>query len=211
MRAPLRAMQGFAAVLEEDFAQGLAPEAKQYLRRLAASAVRLDALIRDVLNYSKLARGEMVLARVEPQDLIKEIVESYPNLRPTEIHLEGSIPPVLANRAALTQVVSNLLGNAVKFVVRGVQPHVKVWGESTRGEWVRIWFEDNGIGIRREVQERIFHMFQRLNSPDDYEGTGIGLTIVRKAMERMGGKVGVESEPGMGSRFWIELKKSAEP
>jgi len=71
---------------------------------------------------------------------------------------------------------------------------------------VRLWFEDNGIGIRREVQERIFLMFQRLNPPGDYEGTGIGLTIVRKAVERMGGKVGVLSHPGQGSQFWIELK-----
>jgi signal transduction histidine kinase len=72
---------------------------------------------------------------------------------------------------------------------------------------IRIWFEDNGIGIPMEVQARMFMMFQRLNPPEQYEGTGIGLTIVRKAVERMGGKVGVESEPGKGSRFWIELKE----
>ena len=209
MRAPLRAMQGFATMLEEDFGSTLAPEGKEYLRRLATSAVRLDALIRDVLNYSKIARGELPLTRVAPMELIQEIVESYPNLHATQIQLGATLPPVLANRAALTQVVSNLLGNAVKFVPKGVEPHVNVWGEP-RGAWLRIWFEDNGIGIRREAQERIFLMFQRLNSPAEYEGTGIGLTIVKKAMSRMGGTVGVESEPGNGSKFWIELKRGDE-
>jgi signal transduction histidine kinase len=88
-----------------------------------------------------------------------------------------------------------------------VKPQVRVWAESIPDNMVRISFEDNGIGIRKEAQERIFMMFQRLNSPGEYEGTGIGLAIVRKAVERMGGKVGVESEPGKGGRFWIDLRR----
>jgi len=208
MRAPLRAMHGFSRILEDEYSDQIAGNGKDYLRRITASANRLDSLIQDVLNYSKIVRAELTLERVDLEPFIHGITESYPNLRAhdAEIRVEGPLPAVMANPAALTQVVSNLLGNAVKFVKPGVKPQVRVRAEKTGDRAVRLWFEDNGIGIRREVQERIFLMFQRLNPPGDYEGTGIGLTIVRKAVERMGGKVGVLSHPGQGSQFWIELK-----
>src|SRR5262249_42782889 len=116
----------------------------------------------------------------------------------------------------LTQCFSNLLGNAVKFVASGTQPRVRIWTEdgvlpkvthasngTSNGSVVRIWIEDNGIGIAKEAQGRIFDMFQRAHP--GYEGTGTGLAIVRKVAERMAGQVGVESEPGKGSRFWLEL------
>ena len=184
---------------------------RDYLRRIATSAKRLDALIQDVLSYSRVVRSDLRLEAVEVGALIREIIESYPNLHApeAEISVRGEIPPVLGNMAALTQVISNLLGNAVKFVREGVRPKVEISAEA-KGESVRIWFEDNGIGIPQEVQHKLFQMFQRLHSPGEYEGTGMGLTIVRKAMERMGGKAGVESEPGRGSRFWIELRRAAE-
>jgi signal transduction histidine kinase/FixJ family two-component response regulator len=209
MRAPLRAMQGFSKILHEEYSEQIPGEGKDYLRRIAASANRLDHLIQDVLNYSKIVRVELNLAPLETEKFIHEIIESYPNLHPphAEIEVAGPVPPVLANPAAFTQVVSNLLGNAVKFVKAGVKPRVLVGAELIPDDMVRISFEDNGIGIRKEAQDRIFMMFQRLNPPGDYEGTGIGLAIVRKAVERMGGRVGVESEPGKGSRFWIDLKR----
>jgi signal transduction histidine kinase len=210
MRAPLRAMHSFAAILQEDEADHLSPVAKDYLGRISTSARRLDALIQDVLNYSQVVRAELKLEAVDVGKLIKEIVESYPNLHPpkAEIRVRDRIPLVLANTAALTQVISNLLGNAVKFVKDGVPPKVEVSAEAN-GDYARIWFRDNGIGIPPEVQHKVFQMFQRLHAPGDYEGTGMGLTIVKKAMERMGGKVGLESAPGQGSRFWIELRKAA--
>ena len=121
------------------------------------------------------------------------------------IQIEDPLPTVVGNPASLTQVISNLLSNAVKFVAPGRKPQVCIHAE-TRGDIVRLCVEDNGLGIDQEGQKRIFRMFQRLNPAADFEGTGIGLTIVKKAVERMGGRVGVESEPGMGSRFWIELK-----
>jgi PAS domain S-box-containing protein len=213
MRAPLRSMQGFATILKEECAENITPEGNDYLRRISASADRLDQLIQDVLDYSKIIRGEFPLEVVNLRDFIAEIVESYPNLNGPRcnISLEGSFPFVLANQAALTQVISNLLGNGIKFMKPGVNPSVCVRAESQASGIVRVWFEDNGIGIRKELQERIFLMFQRLNAPGQYEGTGMGLTIVRKAVERMGGRVGVESELGQGSRFWIELKQMQQP
>jgi PAS domain S-box-containing protein len=218
MRAPLRAMQGFSNMLQDEFGEQASSDAKEYLRRITASASRLDRLIQDVLNYSKVVRGELSLESVETEKFLHEIVESYPNLQSlrAEISIRGPMPPILANRAALTQVVSNLLGNAVKFVQPGVKPNVRIWAETRSNQqngqppetWVRVWFADNGIGIPANAQQRIFMMFQRLNPPSDYEGTGIGLSIVRKAVERMGGKVGVTSEPGKGSQFWIQLKQA---
>ena len=112
---------------------------------------------------------------------------------------------MLGNEAGLTQCFSNLLGNAVKFVAPDVSSRVRVWAE-THGNRVRLLFEDNGIGIEKEAQERIFGIFERLNT--EYPGTGIGLAIVKKALEKMGGSVGIDSEPGKGSRFWIELQRA---
>jgi signal transduction histidine kinase len=103
-------------------------------------------------------------------------------------------------------VLANLLSNALKFVAPGITPRVRLWAEE-RPELVRLWVEDNGIGIAPEHHERVFRVFERLNGRD-YSGTGIGLSIVRKGIERMGGRVGLESTPGQGSRFWIELLKA---
>jgi len=208
MRAPLRGMQGFANVLLEEFGPRLESQAVDYLNRIVASARRLDLLIQDVLNYSKIVRSELPLEAVDVGRLVQGIVDSYPELQApkAEIRIEGPLPLVWGNQAALTQVISNLLGNAVKFVGPGIHPQVRISGRQENG-MVRLWFEDNGIGIPEEFRGRIFQIFQRLHSPDTYEGTGIGLAIVRKAVERMGGKVGVESAP-TGSRFWVELKPS---
>src|SRR5262249_50243500 len=112
---------------------------------------------------------------------------------------------VQANASALTAVLSNLLDNAVKFVKKGTVPQVRIWAEENK-PWVRLWVEDNGIGIEKQAQGRLVGPFQRLHPASDYEGTGIGLAIVRRAVERMGGNVGVDSEPNRGSRFWVELK-----
>ena len=206
MRAPLRSMVGFSSILRNEYADRLDKSGCDYLRRISTSAERLDRLIQDVLNYSKVVRGELKLERVQTGQLMQDILESYPNLQPphAEIIVQSPLPAVWANPAALTQVISNLLGNAVKFVAPGVHPRVVVRAENS-GEFVRFWFEDNGIGISPEGQRRLFQIFQRIHRPELYEGTGIGLAIVRKAAERMGGRVGVESDGKNGSRFWVEF------
>lgn len=205
MRAPLRAMHSFSSLLLDDFAQTLPSPARDFLKRIAVSADRMDHLITDALDYSKAVREELKLVPVDAEKLLCGMIASYPAFQPpaARIGIVGELPGVLANHAGLTQCFSNLLDNAVKFIEPGRQPQVRVWAEK-RGAMVRLWFEDNGIGIPPEMHERIFGMFQRLSR--DYEGTGIGLALVRKVMERMGGSVGVESEAGGGSRFWLELR-----
>lgn len=207
LRAPLRAMQGFATLLLEDCRNCVFAERLDLLRRIAASSTRMDQLIQDALDYSRVLRNELPLEEVDLARLLRGLVESYPDFQPPKarIELAASLPRVVGNEAAMTQCFSNLLGNAVKFVEPGVVPHIRVSSEG-RGSVVRTWVADNGIGIPLESQERIFKMFQRVSTR--YEGTGIGLALVHKVVQRMGGAVGVESEPGKGSRFWVDLRRA---
>jgi len=209
LRAPLRCMQGFATMLKSECGEQLSPAAMDYLRRIMESAGRMDKLITDVLAYSRVLRTELKLAPVDLDALLRGILESYPSFQPpcAEIAVEGTLPKVMGNEAALTQCFSNLLGNAVKFVVPGTTPQVRVWAETDQ-ERVRVFIQDNGIGIPAAMHERIFGIFEQLSR--QYEGTGIGLAIVRKAITRMGGTVGLKSEPAKGSTFWIELAGATE-
>jgi PAS domain S-box-containing protein len=206
MRAPLRSMRSFASFLESEYRDKLDATGRSYLQRIMGSAIRMDALITDVLTYSRITSGETPLTPVNLDELVTEIVENYPQFQESAaaIHIKHPLPPVCGNPALLTQIISNLLGNALKFIPPDRAARVTVRGENGAGK-VRLWFEDNGIGIAPEHQEQIFHLFRRLHRPDEYPGTGVGLAIVRKAAARMGGKVGLESEPGAGSRFWVEL------
>ena len=123
------------------------------------------------------------------------------------VDLQGPFPRVCAHRATLEQALANLVSNGLKFVPPGQPPQIQIRTERSNGS-VRVWVEDNGIGIDPVHHSRIFAVFERLHQADQYAGTGIGLAIVRKAVERMGGRVGVESMPGSGSRFWIELQSA---
>ncbi len=209
MRAPLRAMQGYAQAITDGYAgKCLDAAAADYLERISRAALRLDHLIVDALSYTKVLRAEVPMTQVDLDRLMCDLIETQPSARQSgaEICIKGCLPAVLANEALLTQCISNLLGNALKFVAPGTIPRVLIWAEAADAG-VRVWFEDNGIGIAPQNHERIFRMFERIQPASEYEGTGIGLTIVRKAVERMGAQVGFESELGKGSKFWILLTK----
>ena len=232
MRAPLRGMQGFAQILLDEHAGRLGTEALGYLKFIVSSAARMDALIQDVLNYTRVLRGEARMAPVDLDRLVRNIVSNYPEWQPPKVHLavEGTLPVVLGHEGFLTQCVTNLLSNAVKFVAPGITPRIRIWAEDgpplpvrasrppaggmaveargNGGPVVRVWFENNGIGIAPKDRGRVFRMFGRINPNDQFEGTGIGMTIARKAVERMGGRIDFESELGQGSRFWVDLKKA---
>ncbi len=207
MRAPLRSMQGFAEILLTEHLGELSPDARHYLGKIRTSAARMDQLIQDVLTFSRAAQEDLQLRPVDAGALLRDILETYPDLnaRKESIHLEGEWPTVLGNEAALTQCFSNLLANALRFAHPDRPVHIRVWAED-RGARMRLNFEDNGIGIPEALHERIFELFQR--ATDSGEGTGIGLPIVKKSVERMGGKVGVVSTPGAGSTFWLELNRA---
>jgi signal transduction histidine kinase len=208
LRAPLRTMQGYAEALLEDFGEGLPPEGRHYTRRISAAATRMEDLIADILAYSRLAKDEVSIRPEALEAVLDQVlVDLEPMLSNTEavVRVERPLPKVQANRAVLRQVLNNLITNAVKFVRPGDRPTTSVHAEQ-RLSHVRVWIEDNGIGIAPEHQQRVFDPFQRLHGVETYPGTGIGLAIVRRAVTRMGGACGVESKLGQGSRFWIELR-----
>jgi len=208
MRAPLRAMRSFSQIVMAEYGEKLGAGGAELLEKVASAGGRLDRLIQDVLAFSQLAGQEIKLETVEVEDLMRQVIHERPEFQPpkADIQIQSPLLPVKGHQALLTQCVTNFLGNAVKFVDRGKQPRLIVRSEAL-GDEVRLWFEDNGIGIAKHMQERLFGIFQQLNRPGTYPGTGIGLAIVRKAAERMKGRVGVESEPGKGSRFWLQLPR----
>jgi PAS domain S-box-containing protein len=209
MRAPLRAMQSYASFLVDEYAGKLDEQGVNYLHQIMRSAVRLDRLIQDVLSYTRILHSKLPMGRVDLDRLVRDIVETFPNGQPIkpEIHIRGRLPKVMGNEALLAQCVSNLLSNGAKFIAPGTTPHLKVSAEAMGDDSVRVWFEDNGIGIAADNHDRIFRLFERIHPATEYEGTGIGLTIVRKAIERMNAQVGFESALGQGSKFWMQLKK----
>lgn len=205
LRAPLRGMQTYSDALLEDFGTSLPTEARHYLDRIAANAKRLDSMISDVLTFSRIARAELILERVALENLVRRIVEQYPGMQSPMAQIEiEPLSDVLGHEPSLTQAISNLLTNAIKFVPPSVTPRVRIWSERNNGH-VRVWVEDNGIGIEPKYHHRLFNMFERVHPDLKYEGSGVGLAIVRKATERMGGKVGIESDGTNGSRFWLEV------
>lgn len=209
MRSPLRSILSFSRFVLEDYGVKLEPPAREYLQKVIASARRMDRLIQDVLSFTRISRQEIQIVKVDVHRLIRDIIYESPELHPpaADVTIEGPLPPVLGHEASLTQCIVNLLTNAAKFVAPGVRPKVRISAEIIGGQ-VRLYIQDNGIGIEKDAQTKIFELFQRHPSRGGYEGTGLGLAIVRKAVERMFGQVGVESELGKGSRFWIQLPRA---
>jgi len=210
MRAPLRAMQSYASFLVDEYAGKLDEKGINYLHQIMRSTVRLDQLIQDVLSYTRVLHSKLPMEDVDLDRLVRDIVETFPNGLPIqpEIRVIGALPRVIGNVALLGQVVSNLLSNGAKFVAAGTAPLLEISAEVMGDDFVRVWFKDNGIGIAPENHKRIFRLFERIHPITEYKGTGIGLTIARKASERMGAEVGFESRLGVGSSFWIQLKKA---
>jgi signal transduction histidine kinase len=208
LRAPLRAMQGFSKILVEQYGHILAEEGKQYAERVMRGAERMDALTLDLLAYGRMARSEVILGPVSMQRVWQAAAAQCEKLieeTHASVESEEPLPMVRGQEPILTQVFANLLNNALKFVKDGEPPKVRMRAEEFNGT-IRLWVEDKGIGIPAEYKDRIFRVFERLDG-SRYKGTGIGLSIVRKGVERMGGRVGVESELGKGSRFWVDLPK----
>jgi PAS domain S-box-containing protein len=207
LRAPLRAMQGFAQALHEEFTSGLEPEAKDYTKRIISAASYMDKLLEDLLEYSRLSHSEILPSTVSLDDTFNELIDYFKtreNGAVPEIQIVQPLHSIRGHLPTLRQILMNLVANAVKFVDPSKTPTVRIWSREQTGR-VTLWIEDNGIGIAPEHQERIFKLFERLHGTNAYPGTGVGLALVRKGAERMNGRVGVESERGQGSRFWVEL------
>ncbi|HZR21558.1 MAG TPA: ATP-binding protein [Verrucomicrobiae bacterium] len=207
LRAPLRAMEGYASLLVSECASNLDTRAKDYSRHISIAAKRMDLLIQGLLDYGRLQHAELSLEQVSLDKVVGKALFGLNyevRARGAEVQVIGPLPWVLANEFVLEAVVANLLENAMKFVSPGTVPRVQVWSEP-RDSRVRLWVSDNGIGIDPKFHEKIFDAFEILPLGEHTHGTGIGLAIVMQGVRRMGGQVGVESQPGAGSRFWLEL------
>jgi PAS domain S-box-containing protein len=211
LRAPLRAMRGFAHALGEDYHNVLDEHGRDFTRRIIASAKFMDELINDLLAFSRVTRAELGLGPVHLDLVVKEVLQQLAaeiQEKKATIEIREPLPDVRGHEATIRQVVTNLILNAIKFVAPDVQPKIVIRATDSKTHW-RIWIEDNGIGIAASHIGRIFGIFERLHG-GTYPGTGIGLAIVRKGIERMNGHVGVETELGKGSRFWFELPKTGD-
>ena len=211
LRGPNRAMQGYAQIMINDHGPKLDEEGRFLLNRISRAAVRNDRLIRDLLEFGRLMHADLPCRVLHAGPAVRSVVgalEPEITAGDARVIIADEWPKVWANDSALRNALTNLLSNALKYVEPGTRPQVRIFPEiviSAVPPRVRIYVEDNGIGVPSDHHERIFEPFQRV-ATKDYEGTGIGLAIVRKAAERMGGSAGVDSKAGGGSRFWIELQ-----
>lgn len=174
------------------------------------AASRLNLLIEDLLNYSRLSRLELELV---PVPIAKVVAEAVSQLGDDNPNVETEIPDgltVTAHEPILRQALFNLIGNGLKFHAPDVEPRVRVVAARQDGK-VRIEVRDNGIGIAPQHQERIFRVFERLHDQKTFPGTGIGLAIVKRGVQRMGGTLGLDSSPGRGSTFWMEFPSGETP
>jgi len=207
LRAPLRAITGFCQALKEDYSTAVDPTGQEYLERIVTGARKMDELIRDLLDYARLNREEIRKTYVDLDQILDEVLQQMSGEleeRKANVRLEKPLGKVVGHGPILARVFTNLLSNSAKFVAPGVVPSIRVRSEN-HSIRTRIFIEDNGIGIAKEHQERIFGIFERLNRAEEYPGTGIGLAIVRRALERLGGAIGVESQENNGATFWVEL------
>lgn len=210
LRAPLRSIRSFAQFIREDSEAISTPENKDYLRRIESAAKYMDLLLLDLLQYSRLNGCELELVPVDLDAALGDVLTSIEQEiedRKADVRIRAPLGSVRAHPATVRQVFYNLISNGLKFVAADKNPQIEVWTEPQNGA-LRIWVTDRGIGIASQYHQKIFGLFQRLHSHDAYPGTGIGLALVRKGLERMGGRIGLESEPGQGTRFWFELNRS---
>ena len=206
LRAPLRAMNSFSRILLEDYAPQLDAEAQSYLQRVSANALRMGRLIDDLLAFGQLSHKPLRKRLVAPVDLVREVLE---DLRPEYAHRQvelviRDLPACQADPALLKQVWANLVGNALKFTRERPVARIEVGAHEQAGE--RVYFvRDNGVGFEMQYADRLFGVFQRLHSAEDYEGTGVGLALTQRIVHRHGGRIWTEAEVDQGATFFFTL------
>jgi PAS domain S-box-containing protein len=207
LRTHLVTLGGFASILSAEHGQEMSGKAREFLDRILTASRRMDGFVQDILSYGRVSRAPVRLERIEIADVVegaRAALAGPIDERRATVVVEEGLPAVEADRKLLESVVENLLANAVKFVPEEREPSVHV-GARRQETHVRFEITDNGIGIAPADVPRAFRAFERLD-PSRFPGTGVGLSIVQKAVERMGGEVGVVSEPGSGSTFYVLLR-----
>ena len=206
LRAPLRSMQGFSSVLQDEYNEKLDESGMQIVNRIAKSAEKMDKMILDLLVHSKISQENTIFANLSLEKCIKEVIRiNQDTIEQNKVKIDVKLPLqyVKGSQIILNQVINNLISNAIKFTDKIKDPKVIIWSV-IRDDMIRLYIEDNGIGIEEQYFDKIFNVFEKLHTTE-YPGTGIGLAIVKRGIEKMGGRSGVESKVGKFSRFWFEL------
>lgn len=200
LKAPLRGIANLTEWIREDLGDALTGESREHMELLNGRVHRMEALIDGILTYSRAGRERVEVATVDLRELVVDTVELASPPDDTTVTVAGDLPVIEAERVPLQQVLLNLIGNALKHNAREGAT-LEVIGSAPDDRFVQLSVRDNGPGIPAEYQERIWQIFQTLAARDKVEGTGIGLSVVRKLVEQRGGRAWVESEPGRGSTF----------
>lgn len=209
LKAPLRGIDGYSRLLQEEYADRLDTEGLHFLQSIRQAVEHMSLLIDDLLAYSRLERRNLAIHPVDPARLIQAILSEYAaeiNRRKIQVEVNLPFTRVLHDNESLFQALHNLIENAIKFTRDTPQPRIEIGGQESPDAHI-LWVRDNGPGFEMRYHDRIFDIFQRLKRSEDFPGTGIGLAIVRKAMERVDGKAWAESAPGEGSAFFIQIPK----
>ncbi|HJU40188.1 MAG TPA: ATP-binding protein, partial [Tahibacter sp.] len=209
----LRKVRAFGDRLRAHAGDALDAQGLDYVERMRMAAERMQRLIDDLLAYSRVSTRGREVSRVDLDRILREVlVDLDARVAETGATVDAdALPPIEADPTQMRQVLQNLIGNALKFRHPDRTPHVRVRANLVRqpsaavSDWLRIVVEDNGIGFDNRYRERIFAPFQRLHGRSEYEGSGIGLAIVRRIVERHGGLLAADGETGSGARFTIEL------
>lgn len=205
LRAPLRAINGYIKILEEDFTANLDDEGKRLLSTVQRNAMKMDMLISDLLNFSKLGKLPVNKSLIDMNELVSEVLselKSQGNER-AEVRV-GALHPVKGDHSLIRQVLQNLIGNALKYSAKKDSPVVDI-SSDTDNTFITIRIRDNGAGFDMKYAEKLFGVFQRLHKASEFEGTGVGLAIVQRIINKHGGTVTAVAEPGKGATFSFSI------
>ncbi|HAZ09612.1 MAG TPA: hypothetical protein DCY56_00690 [Candidatus Omnitrophica bacterium] len=209
LKEPLRGVKAFAKLLIEDYSGKLDNEGKEYLKTISDSSARMTRLIEDLLNLSRIGRQKNIEPNIDLNELLSDVKKNLVYAleeRKVDLNVKPDFPKVTCDKIRISEVFSNLVSNAIKYTKKDIRPVIEI-GWSDKKDLYEFYVKDNGIGIEKQYYDKIFQIFQRLHAKGEYEGTGAGLTIVKKIVENHGGKIWVESEVGKGSVFYFSLPK----
>ncbi|MCF8379694.1 MAG: PAS domain S-box protein [Bacteroidales bacterium] len=211
LKAPLRGIDGYSQLLLEDYYKELSPEAQEFLKNIQKGTLQMNTLIEDLLAYSRIERQDFHSNQVKFKSIVDDLLQFYSGIiKSQKIKIKFSIPKsfnLVADQEALKLVMRNLIDNAIKFSAQKKETQIEIGAKENDRHWI-LFIKDNGIGFNMKYHDRIFKIFQRLHLPEDYEGTGVGLAIVSKAVTRMNGRIWAESVPNEGTCFYIEINKT---
>lgn len=208
LRSPLRCVLGYADILVEDYGDKLGEDGNEVIKVIQENATRMNRLIEDLLEFSKLGRRELSKSVTDVQQMVTNVIEQLRMSNPNNATFEiGTLSPAVADASLLMQVWVNLISNAVKYSSKNPAPVVSIGCEEMNKE-ITYWVKDNGAGFNMAYASKLFKVFQRLHKNDEFEGTGVGLALVQKIVIRHGGRIWAEGEVDKGATFYFALPKA---